>query len=79
MWGKGEDREVVGTTQTEEGTLHVCFEGVGEGSVRVGETDVESLVVEGVGRGEGETAVKSGEGDVGLQMEGREPDFEIGL
>jgi hypothetical protein len=57
----------------------VCFDGVGEGSVRVGETDVESLVVEGVGRGEGETAVKSGEGDVGLQMEGREPDFEIGL
>jgi hypothetical protein len=38
--GKGEDREVVGTVQTED-TLHVCFDGVGEGSVRVGETDVE--------------------------------------
>jgi hypothetical protein len=41
VWGKGEEREVVGTTQTKEGTLHVCFNGVGEGSVRVGETDVE--------------------------------------
>jgi len=39
--GKGENREVVGTTQTEEGTLHVCFDGVGEGSVRVGEPDAE--------------------------------------
>ena len=41
MWGKGEDREVVGTTETEEVTLIVCFDGVGEGSVRVGETEVE--------------------------------------
>ena len=41
VWGKGEEREVVGTAQTKEGTLHVCFNGVGEGSVRVGETDVE--------------------------------------
>ena len=39
--GKGEDRDVVGTSQTEECTLHVCFDGVGEGSVRVGKTDVE--------------------------------------
>jgi hypothetical protein len=39
--GKVEDREVVGTSQTEEGTFHVCFDGVGEGSVRVGKTDVE--------------------------------------
>jgi hypothetical protein len=39
--GKGEDREVVGTAQTKEGTLHVCFDRVGEGSVRVGETDME--------------------------------------
>ncbi len=37
------------------------------------------MVVEDVGRGGGETAVKSGEGDVALQMEGREPDFEICL
>ncbi len=36
-------------------------------------------MVEGVGRGEGETVVKSVEGDVTLQMEGREPDFEIYL
>jgi hypothetical protein len=41
VWGKGEDREVVGAAQTEEGLLHVCFDGVGEGSVRVGQTDVE--------------------------------------
>ena len=41
VWGKGEDREVVGTTETEEVTLIVCFDGVGEGSVRVGETEVE--------------------------------------
>jgi hypothetical protein len=39
--GKGEDKEVVGTTQTEEDMLHSSFDGVGEGSVRVGETDVE--------------------------------------
>jgi hypothetical protein len=39
--GKGENREVVGTTQTEEGALHVCFDGVREGSVRVGEPDAE--------------------------------------
>jgi hypothetical protein len=77
--GKGENREVVGTTQTEEGTLHVCFDGVGEGSVWVGEADAKQLVVEGVGRGEGETTVQSGEGDVALQMEGREPDFKICL
>ena len=77
VWGKGEEREVVGTAQTEEGSLHVFFDGVWEGSVRVGETDAEQLVVEGVGRGEGETTVQSGEGDVALQMEGREPDFEI--
>ncbi len=31
MWGKGEDREVVGASQTEEGLLHVCFDGVWEG------------------------------------------------
>jgi hypothetical protein len=55
VWWKGEDREVVGTAQTEEGLLHVCFDGVWEGSVRVGETNVEQLVVEGTGRGEGET------------------------
>jgi hypothetical protein len=36
-------------------------------------------VVEGVGRGEGETTVKSDEDDVSLEMEGREPDFEICL
>ncbi len=36
-------------------------------------------MVEGVGRGEGETAVESGEGDVTLEMEGRGPDFEVGL
>ena len=41
MGGKGEEREVVGTAQTKEGTLHGCFNGVGEGAVRVGETDVE--------------------------------------
>jgi len=46
VWGKGEDREVVGAAQTEEGLLHVCFDGVWEGSVRVGETNVEQLVVE---------------------------------
>jgi hypothetical protein len=79
VWGKGEEREVVGAAQTEEGGLHVCFDGVGEGSVRVGEADAEQLVVEGVGRGEGETTVQSGEGDVALQMEGREPDFKICL
>ena len=59
--------------------MHVCFDGVWEGSVRVGETDTEQLVVEGVGRGEGETTVQSGESDVVLQMEGRENDFEICL
>ncbi len=32
--GKDEDREVVGSSQTKEGTLHVCFDGMGEGSVR---------------------------------------------
>ena len=53
MWGKGEDREVVGTTQTEEGLLYVYFDRVWEGSVRVAETNVEHLVVEGTGRGEG--------------------------
>ena len=79
MWGKGEDREVVGATQTEEGLLHVCFDGVWEGSVRVGETNVEQLVVEGTGRGEAETTVKSGEVEVALQVKGREPDFEICL
>jgi hypothetical protein len=31
VWGKGEDREVVGATQTEEGLLHVFFDGVWEG------------------------------------------------
>ena len=36
-------------------------------------------MVKGVGRGEGETAVESGEGDVTLEMEGREPDFEVCL
>jgi hypothetical protein len=36
-----EGHAVVGTVQTEEGTLYVCFDGVGEGSVRVGETYVE--------------------------------------
>ena len=41
VWGKGEGREVVGTVQTKEGTLHVCFDGMGEGSVRVGETNME--------------------------------------
>ena len=35
--------------------------------------------MEAVGRGEGETAVESGEGDVTLEVEGREPDFEVGL
>jgi hypothetical protein len=40
VWGKGEDREVVGTAQTKEGTLHVCIDRVGKGSVWVGETDV---------------------------------------
>ena len=50
MWGKGEEREVVGTAQTEEGSLHVCVDGVWEGSIRVGETDTEQLTVEGVGR-----------------------------
>ena len=64
MWGEGEDREVVGAAQTEEGLLHLCFDGVWEGSVRVGETNVEQLVVEGTGRGEGETTVKSVEGEV---------------
>jgi len=39
--GEGENREVVGTTQTEEGALHVCFDGVREGSVGVRESDVE--------------------------------------
>jgi hypothetical protein len=39
--GKGENREVVGTTQTEEGAFHVCFDGVREGSVGVRESDVE--------------------------------------
>ncbi len=34
-------------------------------------------MVEGVGWGEGETTVKSDEDDVSLEMEGREPDFEI--
>jgi len=34
-------------------------------------------VVKGVGWGEGETAVESGEDDVTLEMEGREPDFEV--
>ncbi len=42
------DAEFVSPQQTKEGTLHVCFDGVGEGSVRVGETDMEQLVVEGV-------------------------------
>ncbi len=69
MRGKGEDREVVGTAQTEEGLLHVCLDGVWEGSVRVGETNVEQLVVEGTGRGEGETTVKSGEGEVAVSAE----------
>ncbi len=77
MGGKGEDREVVGATHTEEGLLNVYFDGVWEGSVRVGETNVEQFVVEGTGRGEGETTVKSGEGEVALQVKGREPDFEI--
>ncbi len=53
MWGhvrgKGEDREVVGSDHTKEDVVYVCFDGVGEGSVRVGETDMEQLVVEGVG------------------------------
>jgi hypothetical protein len=35
--------------------------------------------MEGVGRGEGETVVESDESDVTLEVEGREPDFEVGL
>ncbi len=37
----GKRREVVGTSQTEEDTFHVCFDGVGDRFVRVGKTDVE--------------------------------------
>ena len=36
-------------------------------------------MVEGVGRGEGETVVESDKGDVTVEVEGREPDFEVGL
>ena len=36
-------------------------------------------MVEGVGWGEGETVVESDEGNVTLEVEGREPDFEVGL
>ena len=76
-----EDREVVGSAQTEDGALHVSFDRVGEGSVGVGETDhsMEQLMMEGVGWGKGETAVESDEGDVALVVKGREPEFKIRL
>jgi hypothetical protein len=38
--GEGENREVVGTTQTEEGVLNVCFDRVREAAVGVRESDV---------------------------------------
>ena len=79
MGWKGEDREVVGWVQTKEGTCHVGLDGVGEGPFWVGETDMEQLMVEGVGWGKGETAVESDEGDVELEVNGREPEFEVCL
>ncbi len=42
VWGKGEDREVVGAAQTEEGLLHLEGTGRGEGetTVKSGEGEV---------------------------------------
>jgi hypothetical protein len=39
--GESKESESWFYAQTEKGTLHVCFDGVREGSVRVGEPDGE--------------------------------------